>query len=147
MTLRDENDDAPPAGFVPFDSRGSAERLVGPYYCLIDSDTRTMGFRVQPRHLNHNGVCHGGVISAFADSQSAVLKCETPLARWVTPTINLSVDFVAPALLGAWVQSTPVLLRATAKLMFVSADIRVDGEIVARASAIYRITRRTVGQD
>ncbi len=139
-------EDAPPAGFALFEARGPAEALLGPYYWSVGAAARAMGFRVKPHHLNRNGVCHGGVMSAFADAQSAVLKLGTEFDGVVTPTVSLSVDFIGPAPSGAWVQSAPVLLRATARLMFVTAEIRADGEMAARMSGIYRITGRTVGQ-
>ncbi|QIK41577.1 PaaI family thioesterase [Pontibrevibacter nitratireducens] len=136
--------DAPPEGFILFSRRGNAESVLGPYYWRIQDGHRAMGFRVKSHHLNRNGVCHGGVISAFADAQSAILKIGTEVDCFVTPTINLTVDYIAPAREKNWIESAPVLVKKTNKLLFVAANISVDGGIIARMNGIYKITSTLV---
>ncbi|KZY46916.1 hypothetical protein A3731_30925 [Roseovarius sp. HI0049] len=106
-----------------------------------------MGFRVKSHHLNRNGVCHGGVISAFADAQSAILKIGTEVECFVTPTINLTADYIAPAREGDWIESAPVLVKKTKRLLFVAANILVDGGIIARMNAIYKITSTVASEE
>ncbi len=83
------------------------------------------------------------MIAAFADTRSAILKIGIDIGRDVTPTVDLTVDYIVPALLGRR-ESAPVLLKATTRLMFVTANILVDGGIITRMNGIYRITSTVV---
>jgi len=143
---KDESD-SPPEGFALFAGRGDAENILGPYYWCAQGDRRAMGFRVKSYHLNRNRVCHGGIIAAFADAQSAILKFGTDLEGFVTPTINLTVDYIAPARQGNWVESAPVLVKSTARLLFITATILVDGGIIARMNGIHKITSTVIPKD
>jgi uncharacterized domain 1 len=147
MKMSKSESDAPPEGFTLFTGRGSAEDVLGPYYWRIQDQHRAMGFRVKNHHLNRNGVCHGGIISAFADAQSAILKIGTDIGRFVTPTINLTVDYIAPARKGNWVESAPVFVKSTTRLLFITANIFVDGGIIARMNGIYKITSTIAPED
>jgi acyl-coenzyme A thioesterase PaaI-like protein len=55
-----------------------------------------------------------------------------------TPTISLSVDYIAPAPLGAWVEANVILIKETKSLIFTQALITTNGEPVARANVTYR---------
>jgi acyl-coenzyme A thioesterase PaaI-like protein len=55
------------------------------------------------------------------------------------PTVQLSVDMMAPAPLGAWVHGVPRLLKQTSTLVFAECHIFADDVLAARASGILRI--------
>lgn len=133
------DDDNPPDGFVMLADRPEAERFAGPFYerALADG-ARQLGFRVSRRKLNKMGVCHGGILALFADIQGSPLKRALGIAM-DSPTINLTVDFVASAPAGAWVQSQPELVRKTGGLMFFESKFLADGELCARVNGIYRL--------
>ena len=63
------------------------------------------------------------------------------------PTISLSVDYIATAPLGAWVEAAVTLVKSTKTLIFTQALITAGGEIVARSQAIYRNYGRGVVLD
>jgi uncharacterized protein (TIGR00369 family) len=136
MTTTD--DDAPPAGFLPLTGRAECEAFAGPYYLAESDGVWSMGFRVQPRHLNKMGVCHGGIMATFADALGTAVKRGQGL-RVETPTITLTVDYVAPVRPGTWVQATPQLVMQTRKLLNFHSLITADGETVARMNCIYKI--------
>jgi uncharacterized protein (TIGR00369 family) len=131
-------DDAPPAGFRPLTGRAECESFAGPYYLAESDGAWSMGFRVQPRHLNKMGVCHGGILATFADALGTAVKRGQGL-RVETPTITLTVDYVAPVRPGTWVQATPKLVAQTRKLLNFHSLITADGETVARMNCIYKI--------
>jgi acyl-coenzyme A thioesterase PaaI-like protein len=54
------------------------------------------------------------------------------------PTVSLSIDYLATARLGAWVEAQVTLIKTTRTLIFTQALLSADGEIVARSNAIYR---------
>lgn len=76
----------------------------------------------------------------FADLQGSALKKELKL-KLKSPTVNLSLDYVAPAREGAWVHSEPQLVRQTGALLFFQTVIYADGAPCVRASGIYRLLR------
>jgi uncharacterized protein (TIGR00369 family) len=123
-----------PAGFELFDLRGNYDQAFGPLF--IDRVESKIGFRVAERHLNPNGICHGGALAMFADMQVVVAR-PGPDSQY-GPTINLSIDYLAPVPLGAWVEAHVIPLKTTRSLIFCQAFMTADGDPVARASAIYR---------
>lgn len=130
--------DNPPDGFVLLPDRAECEMFAGPYYLRGMDGVWSMGFRVHPRHLNRMGVCHGGMMATFADALGTAIKRGTGL-RVETPTITLTVDYVAPVRAGAWVEATPHLVAQTRSLLTFDSMITADGKSAARMNAIYRI--------
>lgn len=102
-----------------------------------------MAFRVAPNHVNPVGGCHGGAMATFADAQIVAVYDASGTADQHTPTINLSMDYLAPAPLGAWVEAEVRLIRKTRTLIFTQAIISTGGEPIARTSAIYRNNKQT----
>ena len=136
--MPDDTDDRAPAGFQPLAGRAECEAFAGPYYIREQGGVWTMGFRVQPRHLNKMGVCHGGIMATFADALGTAVKRGIAL-RVETPTITLTVDYVAPVRAGAWVEATPQLVARTRRMLNLQSLITADGETVARMNCIYKI--------
>ena len=68
------------------------------------------------------------------------------LDRRFLPTINLQVDYLAAAPLGAWVQGEAQLLRSTRTLVFMQGLVQADGAPVARVSGIFRIGSAFAGR-
>ena len=138
LELPDERDDDPPAGFRKIAYKSHPERFNGPYYEAEGTGRWRIGFRVKERHINHAGLVHGAIIAAFADMQIRPVKLALGLTRF-SPTVSLSVDYVASAKLGDWVEMEPELVRRTTKLLFSQALVMAGGEVVARTSGIYRL--------
>lgn len=102
---------------------------------------RTAGgycLKVGPQHCNALGVMHGGAMATFCDAQMiADPGHEYDVARH-TPTITLTVDYLAPAPADHWILLTGRVLRTTRTLIFTQAEVTVNDEPVARSNAIYR---------
>lgn len=133
--------DDPPEGFAFLPTQVEADHFAGPYYTCRRDGRIHMGFRVKPRHLNPNNVCHGGMIATFADMLTATTAGEPDVPDLVA-TISLTIDYIGPTPIGAWVESTPEILHTTARMMFMKAVITADGAPVARCNAIFRIRHR-----
>ena len=139
MTTK-HNPDVPP-GFHPFAAGGAFMAGNGPLYLRRLEGQARFGFRVEARHCNPMGVLHGGMTASFCDMllPLAVHVQHEPLSRRFLPTISLQVDYLAPAALGAWVEGTAELLRATRSLVFAQGFVTTDGEPCARASGVFKI--------
>jgi len=112
----------------------------GPLYGRWTGERIEIGFRIEPRHTNpiHHG--HGGMLASFADM---LLPCaalyQTDMERRFLPTISLSIDYLAPAPLGAWVQGQADVLRTTRNLLFAQGLVYADGQLALRVNGIFKM--------
>jgi uncharacterized protein (TIGR00369 family) len=130
-----------PAGFRPLPMPGEFMRVNGPLYLLHEGERVRCGFRVESRHTNPMGICHGGMMASFCDMLlpiTAFRICEAVKGRFL-PTINLQIDYLAPAPLGAWVEGEAQVLRTTRSLVFMQGLVSADGATAARVSGIFKI--------
>lgn len=134
-------DSAVPDGFVPLRMGGDYIELNGPIYVRVEAGQLQLGFRVEKRHTNPMGICHGGWMASFADMvlPISVHHQNKELRSRFLPTISLQLDYLAPGSLGAWVQGTGQLLRHTKSLVFAQGLITVDGEPAVRMSGVFKI--------
>lgn len=54
-------------------------------------------------------------------------------------TVSLNLDFIGSAQVGQWLVVTPSVLKVGKSLAFVEARVFADGQLVARASATFRL--------
>lgn len=130
-----------PEGFAPYPSGGEFMALNGPLYLYDRDGVVKLGFRVEPRHTNPLGICHGGMMASYCDMllPISVHRKEEALARRFLPTISLQIDYLAAAPLGAWVEGEGQVLRATRNMVFAQGLVTADGAPVARVSGIFKI--------
>ena len=126
-----------PAGFDRLAFAGGFAAEFGPMYARREGDHVAFGFRVEDQHLNPKAVAHGGAMATFADMQLAALMRTCVLQAKRSPTISLSVDFLAPAPPGAWVEGEIALTKRTRRLAFTETVLTVEGEPVARSRALF----------
>lgn len=131
-----------PAGFAALPFRTGFVGVNGPLYYRRDESSGALhlGFRVEERHCNPMRIAHGGMLVTFADMQLPFgARFQGDLADNFLPTINLSVDFLAAAKLGAWVEGETQVLRKTRNLVFAQCTVTADDEPCLRASGIFKI--------
>jgi len=143
---------APPVGFRPLPVLSPVDEAMGPWFSRENADgSVTLGFRVEPRHHNINGICHGGVIATFADILARVFNETYGRSRadlvGKMATISLDVDYLSPGRAGAWIEATPEVIQRTGKMLFTQALIRDGQTPVARCKAIYRLFNEKGGTD
>jgi len=108
-----------------------------PIYRHIEGEAASFGLVVQPHHGNMMGICHGGVLMTLADITAAT---GVNLARGVTagsPTIHLSIDYIAAARMGQWVQAVVQQVSTKRRFGFCSGAIHNSAGIVARFSGTF----------
>jgi uncharacterized protein (TIGR00369 family) len=128
---------APPPGFSPLAIAAGFAADFGPIYARREGERVWFGFRVADDHLNPRALAHGGALATFADMQLAALMRTGRLDPRQSPTISLSVDFLAPARAGDWVEGEVVLVKRTGRLAFSETILGVGGAPVARAKGIF----------
>ena len=134
---------APPAVPEGFHARRFGDGFIGvngPLYARRTDAGLQLGFRVERRHCNPMGICHGGMMATFCDMLMPLsAHALSDVGNRFLPTINLQIDYLAPARLGAWVQGEADLLKATRSLVFAQGLVTADGAPCARVSGIFKI--------
>jgi acyl-coenzyme A thioesterase PaaI-like protein len=125
-----------PPGFQMVELSDAFAARLGPLF--ICRERGLLAFRVTVDHINPVDVCNGGAMATFADMQIMAVDVKAGTRAGHQPTISLSVDYLAPAPLGAWVEAAVTLVKSTRTLIFTQAMISADAAVVARSTAIYR---------
>ncbi|GBQ99917.1 putative esterase [Gluconacetobacter liquefaciens] len=131
----------PPVGFRPLPvlNETGFDAIIGGFDVAEADGQLLAGFRVEPRHCNHAGTCHGGMIATVFDGYMAMAAMfEHDLQVPILPTMSLSVDFLAPGLPDDWIGFSADVLRVTRSAVFVQGLARVKGKPIARASGVYK---------
>ncbi len=130
-----------PAGF---DRHYRQSPLTDPWEPLYSRKTEgavVLGLEVTKAHTNSRGFVHGGLISALADNAMG-LSCGHRLgdgARLVT--VNLTLDFLASAQIGQWLEFDTIFVKPGGSLCFAQAFVTADGEPCARANAVFKVMK------
>jgi len=132
----------PPPGFRPLQGLRGLVEDNGPVFAKREDDgSMVFGCRILPNMCNPMDVAHGGWIATLCDV-SLPLAARLSLPDCVQNfllTVNLSVDYLAGAKLGEWVECRARILKRTKRLLFIDGLLTVDGAPVARASGVFRI--------
>lgn len=131
-----------PAGFLPANFSPGFLALSGPYFIhRAEAETR-LGLLVGAAHANYVGVAHGGVLATFADValSFAVHDSETPALTVVSNT--LTVNFLAGAKSGDWLEATCRLDRKGKRMAYCSGEIRRSDEVLMTMTGVYTILTR-----
>jgi len=129
-----------PEGFRPARIPGEFLALTGPVYGKWTPEHVYLGFRVEARHTNPMGICHGGMLATLCDMLVPLANIYRPGgARQFLPTISLQVDYMAPARLGAWVQGEAQVLTTTRNMLFGQGLVTADGTPALRFSGVFKL--------
>ena len=135
----------PPEGFKRFPASSGFIGVNGPLWVRHvvreSGDLVHIGFRVEERHTNPMGNCHGGMLATFCDMllPLGIHRLSKEVHNRFLPTINLQLDYLAPVPLGAWVQGDVQVLRTTRSLVFAQGLVSADGTPAVRVSGIFKI--------
>jgi uncharacterized protein (TIGR00369 family) len=130
-----------PPGFRPLSLSGEFINANGPLYLRHEGELVRLGFRVESRHCNPFGICHGGMMASFCDMLLPVTahRRVPEIAQRFLPTINLQIDYLAASPLGCWVEGEAEVLRATHSLVFMQGLVHADDTPAVRVSGIFKI--------
>jgi uncharacterized protein (TIGR00369 family) len=133
--------DVPP-GFKPLPAASPFNELVGPLHEKRGEGSISLGLRVEKKHSNSRGICHGGVLATLADlalGYAMLAKSgESGGQRQGSfLTVHLAVDYAGAARAGDWIESKVEIQRVGARLAFANCYLVVDEKPIVRASAIF----------
>lgn len=109
--------------------------LVGPLYERRDGKNLSVGLRIEAKHTNSRGICHGGALATLADL--ALGYAMQAHIEGTAVTVHLSLDYAGSAKVGDWIESEVEIQRAGSRLAFANCYLVVAGQRIVRASAIF----------
>lgn len=132
----------PPAGFSLV-RRGPFTTFVGPILQFDASPPGRvrLGLRVNDNHINTMGYLHGGMAATLADS--AMARALVFLLKPKAVTLNLSIDYEGGVRLADWLEADAWVEHEDGEFGHTACEMRVGEEVRLRASAVFRILRRT----
>lgn len=140
MSNAPAGDAAVPEGFEPFHLQGPFVQQFGPMYVKRAADGSViLALRIDHRHANRRGVCHGGMLTTVVDDAVAINSALARSKHGDQATVSLSAEFLSPARLGEWLEAHTTLRRVGRRLVFGDVTLKVGERQVMRASAIYAV--------
>ena len=103
--------DVPPA-FKPLHVGGAYFQQLGPVYSrAVDGGGVIIALRVSERHLNIQGITHGGMLVTLADGALGINIAMARERRSAQVTVSLSADFLSGGRLGDWLEAHTTITR------------------------------------
>jgi uncharacterized protein (TIGR00369 family) len=126
-----------PEGWQAIERLSPFNSLVGPLYQRREGENLSIGLRIERKHTNSRGICHGGVLATLADlALGYALQARGENASHFV-TVHLSLDYAGAAKVGDWIESAVEIQRIGARLAFAHCYLVSAGERIVRASAIF----------
>ncbi len=99
---------------------------------------------VRPEHVGdvRRPALHGGVLSALIDAAGGVAAWSALGPGESVSTVDLRVDYLEPAGLGAPLRAEAQLIRKGNRVCHVRVSLTQDGLLVAEGRGVYNIHRR-----
>ena len=111
---------------------------AGIHPTAINDTTAICKITVAEKHLNRGGSMHGGMTATLLDMTCGAIAYSGPRA-----TVSLTVNYMAPGLLGDELTCTAHVDRRTQTLAFLNANItNQNGNTIATATAVFRIANK-----
>ncbi|MGE5639622.1 MAG: PaaI family thioesterase [Clostridia bacterium] len=130
---------AEPKGFKALSGLSPFNALVGPLFSRRRRGQElSIGLRIERKHLNSRGICHGGVLATLADLALGYAMHAKVKGGAAFVTAHLAVDYAGAAQAGDWIESRVEIQRIGARLAFANCYlVSGEGRAIVRASAIF----------
>lgn len=130
----------PPSGFAAHFRKSPLTDPWEPLYSKRDAEGGfAIGLWIDTPHCNARGLAHGGLISALADNAMGLACVIATGGEGGAVTVQLSTDFLGSARAGQWLEIAAAPVKLGRTLSFAEARISADGELIAKASAVFRM--------
>lgn len=128
---RDDGEGAPPPdGF---------ENLIGPLFHRRSDDAHEFLIHIEPRHLNHGRVAHGGLLAALGD-----VFCSRALWHHGGRrgdgfvTVSLTHEFIGAAPADRWLRARCTLRHEGGSLVFIDCEMLVKHRLVGLSRCVMK---------
>jgi uncharacterized protein (TIGR00369 family) len=134
---------AVPAGYKPLPAASPFNDLVGPLHEKRGEGATSLGLRVEKKHSNSRGICHGGVLATLADLALGYGMMAKTGGRGGFVTAHLDIDYAGAAAIGDWIHSEVEVQRVGSRLAFATGYLCVGAHRIVRMSGIFALPGRT----
>jgi len=128
-----------PDGFRVIPRLSPFNSLVGPLYERRRGDEVSIGVRIDDKHTNSRGICHGGLLATIADLSLGYAMLAKTGGKGGFVTAHLAVDYAGAARVGDWVESAVEVQRMGKRLAFANCYLLCGEARIVRASAIFAL--------
>jgi len=101
-----------------------------------------IALRVAERHLNIQGITHGGMLVTLADGALGINIAMARERRSAQVTVSLSADFLSGGRLGDWLEAHTTITRMGQRMAYANCDLRVGPRHVLRSSGVFAFVDR-----
>ena len=130
----------PPDGFARHFRQSPLTDPWEPLYSRRDGERFLLGVRLDTPHTNSRGLAHGGLLSALADNAMGLACVLAMRGEHRALTAQMALEFLGVAAVGAWLEVAAEPVRLGRTLSFAEARLAADGQLVAKATAVFRMT-------
>lgn len=129
----------PPPGFERHFRASPLTDPWEPLWSKRDGEGFVLALEIATPHTNARGLAHGGLIAALADNAMglACVLASDGLSGIVT--VSLTVDMIASARIGDWVEFRARPVRVGRRLAFGDCLIAAPDRLIARASGVFSV--------
>jgi acyl-coenzyme A thioesterase 13 len=128
-----------PEGFKAIPRLSPFNALVGPLYERRRAAEVSIGLRIEEKHTNSRGICHGGLLATVADLSLGYAMLAKTGGKGGFVTAHLAVDYAGAARLGDWIESAVEVQRMGKRLAFANCYLVCGESRIVRASAIFAL--------
>ena len=122
---------------------GPFHELVGPFYWKQEGEQYSIGMQILDKHRAKGPFIHGGMLAMLMDTAFMWVTRRLYDASVGIVTTNLSIDYVAGAISGDWIEARVDVVRSGKRLTFLSAYVWKGDERIARANAQFLTVDRS----
>ncbi len=112
--------------------------LIGLQVDKSDGSSSEVSLTVRPDLLNPNGVTHGAVLYALADTGMGAAIAGSLKENEICATVAIKVNYFKAVYEGA-ITCTSRIVNRGKRMANVESDVLVDGHLVARANGDFAI--------
>lgn len=128
-----------PEGFRAMAAASPFNSLVGPLYERRRGTEVSIGLRIEEKHTNSRGICHGGLLATLADLSLGYAMLAKTGGKGGFVTAHLAVDYAGAARIGDWIESAVEVQRMGKRLAFANCYLVCGESRIVRASAIFAL--------
>ena len=128
-----------PEGFRAIPRLSPFNALVGPLYERKRGSEVSIGLRIEEKHSNSRGICHGGLLATIADLSLGYAMLAKTGGKGGFVTAHLAVDYAGAARIGDWIESAVEVQRMGSRLAFANCYLVCGENRIVRASAIFAL--------
>ena len=139
MTTEMTDETLKAAGWTIIETSGFLN-LIGPLWQRAVGGHHEYAILTVDKHHNRRNRVQGGVLMTLADRASGMIA-RLVSGRPTLATVQMDVHFIDAGQIGELLIAKPRVVRVTHTLIFTTAEVVVDGRVVATASGVFKILK------